>query len=127
MAENAGLRPYAFVLAATDLKSSVSYFVDVLGFQPEWRDGENWQALTRDGVRMMIGHCPDALSPADLGDDSYFAYLLVDDVDILHAEFVDRGAIILHPPTNKAWGRREMAIATPEGHRMMIAQQLLSV
>ena len=90
------------------------------------RNGET-EKIGSDGVRMMIGHCPDALSPADLGDHSYFAYLLVDDVDILHAEFVDRGAIILHPPTNKAWGRREMAIATPEGHRMMIAQQLLSV
>lgn len=127
VAENVGLQPYAFVLAVPDLRSSVSYFVDVLGFQPEWRDGENWQALTRDGVRMMIGHCPDALPPADLGDHSYFAYLLVDDVDVLHAEFVGRGAIILHPPTDKPWGKREMAIATPEGHRMMIGQQLLSV
>jgi hypothetical protein len=87
MAENAGLRPYAFVLAVSNLRSNVGYFIDALGFQPEWRNGENWQALTRDGVRMMIGHCPDALSPADLGDHSYFAYLLVDDVDVLHAEF----------------------------------------
>ena len=26
------------VLAVTDQKNSVRYFIDVLGFQPEWRD-----------------------------------------------------------------------------------------
>lgn len=63
----------------------------------------------------MIGYCPDAPSPVDLGDHSYFAYLLVDDVDVLYAELADRGAIILRAPTNIPWGKREMAIATPEG------------
>ncbi len=72
----------------------------------------------------MLGRCPDAIKPADLGDHSYFAYLMVDDVDALHAEFMDREAIILHPPTDKPWGQREMAIATPDGHRMMIAQPI---
>jgi uncharacterized glyoxalase superfamily protein PhnB len=59
---------------------------------------------------------------ADLGDHSYFAYLTVDDVDALHAEFVGRGAIILHAASDKPWGQREMAVATPDGHRMMFAQ-----
>jgi uncharacterized glyoxalase superfamily protein PhnB len=46
------------------------------------------------------------------------------DVDALHAEFLQRGAIILHLPTNQPWGKREMAIATPDGHRMMIGQTI---
>ena len=124
MAEADSLRPHAFVLAVPDLDRSVGYFVDVLGFRPEWRDGDNWQSLVRGEVRLMLGHCPDAMRPADLGDHSYFAYLIVDDVDVLHAEFGNRGAIILHAPSDKPWGRREMAIATPDGHRMMIAQAI---
>lgn len=119
-----GLQPYAFVLAVNDLPASARYFIDVLGFELEWRDDDNWQALRCGGVRIMIGHCPDAPRPADLGDHSYFAYLLVDDVDDFHAELAKRRAIILHAPTNRTWGKREMAIATPEGHRMMIGQQL---
>ena len=70
----------------------------------------------------MLHHCPDPMRPADLGNHNYFGYLKVDDVDALHTEFVGRGAIILHPPSDQSWGRREMAIATPDGHRMMIAQ-----
>lgn len=72
----------------------------------------------------MLGRCPDALSPRDIGDHSYFAYILVDDVDALHAEFVGKGALILRAPEDKPWGRREMAIATPDGHRMMFGQSI---
>jgi uncharacterized glyoxalase superfamily protein PhnB len=44
------------------------------------------------------------------------------DVDDLHREFTARGAIVLSQPADKAWGFREMAVATPEGHRMLFAQ-----
>jgi uncharacterized glyoxalase superfamily protein PhnB len=47
-----------------------------------------------------------------------------DDVDALHAEFVRRGAIIQQPPVDRPWGMREMAVATPDGHRMMIGQKI---
>ena len=118
------MRPHAFVLAVPDLDESSRYFVDVLGFQSEWRDGDNWQSLMRGEVRMMLGHCPDALPPHEIGDHSYFAYITVDDVDALHREFDAKGALILRSPESKPWGKREMAVATPEGHRIMFAQSL---
>ena len=124
MTESTGLRPYAFVLAVPDLPRTVSYFENVLSFGLEWGDGTNWQALSRGGVRMMIGHCPDAMPPSETGDHSYFACLHDDDVDALHAEFVQRGAIIRQPPADRPWGMREMAVATPDGHRMMIGQKI---
>jgi hypothetical protein len=43
------------------------------GFQPEWRDGNNWQSLYARRGRIMLGHCPDAPSPDEIGDHSYFA------------------------------------------------------
>jgi catechol 2,3-dioxygenase-like lactoylglutathione lyase family enzyme len=118
------MHPHAYVLAVPDLDRSERYFVDVLGFQPEWRDGDNWQSLVRGEVRVMLGHCPDALSPREIGDHNYFAYLVVDDVDALYAELVGKGGIILHSPESKPWGRREMAMATSDGHRIMFAQSI---
>jgi len=66
---------------------------------------------------MMIGHCPDAMLPAQTGDHSYFSYLHVDfsylhvdDVAALYTEFVQRGAIVRQPPTalgNARDGRRD--------------------
>jgi catechol 2,3-dioxygenase-like lactoylglutathione lyase family enzyme len=116
------LTPHAYVLAVHDLPGSAAYFEDVLGFSRLWNDPGNWETLGRDGVRVMLGRCPDAIAPADLGDHSYFAYIDLDDLDAFHAEIAARGALIRFAPKDQPWGRREMAVATPEGHRMMFAQ-----
>jgi catechol 2,3-dioxygenase-like lactoylglutathione lyase family enzyme len=118
------LRPHAYVLAVNDLDGSVAYFVEVLGFGVEWADGDNWQALRRGDVRLMLGRCPDALPPTKLGDHSYFGFITTRDVDALHAAFKARAALILSPSADKPWGWREMAVATPEGHLMMFAQRI---
>jgi predicted enzyme related to lactoylglutathione lyase len=118
------LLPHAYVLAVRDLAASVDYFVKVLGFSTEWADGDRWQALVRGQVRLMVGHCPDALPPGELGDHGYFGFFATTDVDALHTEFKARGALILAAPADKPWGWREMALSTPEGHRMMFAQQI---
>jgi hypothetical protein len=60
-----------------------------------------WQLATRGAVRIMMGHCPDAMLPSATGDHSYFGYLKVADADTLHDELVGRGAIILQPPADK--------------------------
>ena len=116
------LKPQAYVLAVQDLAGSTAFFVDVLGFAQEWADADNWRGLVRDGVRVNLGRCPDALPVRDLGDHNYFGFFASDDVNALHAEFAARGARILSGPADKPWGWREMAVATPEGHRMMFAQ-----
>jgi catechol 2,3-dioxygenase-like lactoylglutathione lyase family enzyme len=118
------LHPHAYVLAVHDLVGSTAYFRDVLGFVTEWRDEDRWQALRRGQVRVNLGRCPDALSPAELGDHNYFGFFATDDVDLLYAEFIEKGAIVVSAPADKPWGWREMGIATPEGHRMMFAQAI---
>ena len=119
-----GLRPFAFVLAVPDLAASAGYLISALGFETLWQDGDRWHAVRRGDVRVMLGACPDAPHPSVIGDHSYFAYLHVDDVDAFHAEIAGRGAIVLHAPVDRPWGMREMAVATPDGHRMMIGQPL---
>lgn len=125
MSESAvDLRSFSFVLAVPDLERSASYFRDALGFRLEWPEGSDWQLASRDSVRIMMGHCPDALAPSATGDHSYFAYLNTTDANALDEEFLSRGAIILHPPADKPHGMREFLVATPDGHRMMIGQDL---
>ncbi|OZI54183.1 VOC family protein [Bordetella genomosp. 5] len=121
---NSNLRPFSFVLAVPDLERSASYFRDVLGFRLEWPEGTGWQLASRGGVRIMMGHCPDAMAPSETGDHSYFGYLNVDDVDALHDEFLNRGALILQPPIDRPHGMREFVIGTPDGHRFMVGQEL---
>ncbi|MFK3703375.1 VOC family protein [Klebsiella sp. NPDC088457] len=121
---DSGLKPFAFVLAVPDLQKNVDYFRDALGFTAQWPQGADWQLMVRDGVRLMLGHCPDAISPSALGDHSYFAYLNVADVDALHDEWRQNGALILQPPADKPHGMREFLLATPDGHRLMVGQEI---
>lgn len=120
----ADLRSFSFVLAVPDLERSASYFRDALGFRLEWPEGSGWQLVSRGGVRVMMGHCPDAMAPSAMGDHSYFGYLNVENADALHNEFVSRGAIILQPPVDRPHGMREFVVATPDRHRMMFGQDL---
>lgn len=32
----------------------------------------------------------------------------------------------VHPPIDRAWGMREFAVATPDGHRLMVGEILPS-
>lgn len=110
-----------YVLAVHELARTRDWYERVLGCTGEEVDQGNWLFLHLGDVTFMCGCCPDALAPSDLGDHSYFAYLVVDDVDALYARAAREHAEILQVPRDEPWGMREMAVRSVDGHRMMIA------
>jgi catechol 2,3-dioxygenase-like lactoylglutathione lyase family enzyme len=113
-----------FVLAVPNLQRSAAFFRDVLGFEIREIGDPGWRLYVRDGCRIMAGECPDAIPPAQLGDHSYFGYLVVDDVDSLHARVSAAGAEIVKALATQAWGMREFGVRTVDGHRMMFGQEV---
>jgi catechol 2,3-dioxygenase-like lactoylglutathione lyase family enzyme len=113
----------SFVLAVHDLARSTAYWRDVLGWELKFDDPGNWSFMFRDRVGVHLGECKDAIALVDLGDHSYFGYVVMDDVDSYHAEISARGARC-GAPVNKPWGMREMVVRTIDGHRIMFAQEL---
>jgi len=110
-----------FVLAVPDLEKSSTFYRNVLGFTiHELAPG--WLRYERDGCSIMAGECRDALPPRELGDHSYFAYFVVDDLDAMHDRLVAANAEILKPPRAEPWGMRELALRTADGHRIMLGQ-----
>ena len=105
------------VLAVHDLASAAEWFDVVLGAVVTEVPG--WRFCRVGEVTFRLGACPDALPPSELGDHSYIAYIHVDDVDALHDRAVRAGADILKAPTDEHWGRREVALRHPDGHRFM--------
>ena len=116
------LRPYAFVLAVPNLHASAAWFRDVLGFRLLWEEGEDWRLAERDGVRLMLGHCPNEPRPPEIGSHSWFGYIDTDDVAALHAEFTQRGAHCT-APLDQPYGMRELMVTTLDGHRIVFGQQ----
>jgi predicted enzyme related to lactoylglutathione lyase len=113
----------SFVLAVHDLARSTRYWRDVLGFEQLKVDAPGWSFMRRDEVGVNIGECRDAIAPADLGDHSYFAYIVFDDLDTYRDEIAGRGAEVTEPK-NEPWGMREARLKTIDSHRIMLAQQL---
>ncbi|HVS13764.1 MAG TPA: VOC family protein [Thermoanaerobaculia bacterium] len=107
------------ILAVRDLRTATDFFVDVLGLQRDFGDeSDGWSWLSRDNFRVGLGECSDAVPAHELGDHSYVAYVNVDDIDGLYVELVSRGAPIKTAPETKPWGMRELALQTPDGHRL---------
>lgn len=55
------------VLAVNDLETAAAWYRGVLGMREDFT-APGWAFLSRGAFRLMLGHCADALPPAQLGD-----------------------------------------------------------
>ncbi|MEO1507138.1 MAG: VOC family protein [Cyanobacteria bacterium J06633_23] len=113
-----------YVLAVLNLETSANFYRDVLGFTIEDIGDPGWRMYVRDGCRIMAGECPDAIPPQNLGDHSYFAYFVVDDVDTEYDNVIAHDVEIIKPLRDEPWGMREFGLRTVDGHRIMIGKDL---
>ncbi len=104
------LKHPCYVIAVPDLARSAAYYRDVLGFQVHEIGDPGWRFYERDACLILAGECPDALPPAQLGDHSYFAYVLVEDLDSFCAEVTARGARVTEAVTATAGSRRDQEV-----------------
>ena len=113
-----------YVLAVPDLPRSARYYQEVLGFEVYEIEDPGWCFARLGSCMLMLGECPDALPPGELGDHSYFGYWEVPDARAYHAQIVARGAEVIRPPRDEPWGSCEFPLRTIDGHRIMIGSRL---
>lgn len=113
------IRNPRYVIAVHNLEWSARYYRDILGFEVSEIGDPGWRVFARDQCVIMAGECPNAMSPTELGDHSYFAYLEVDNIDELYAAIAGNGATVIKELRTEPWGMRECGIRTIDGHRIM--------
>src|SRR5262245_2771768 len=107
------------ILYVANLAASQRYYRDKLGFKIDWTDGDppDFGAVSRGDTQLfMCERCQ--------GHAGSWLWVFTPDVDRLHAELVDRGAIIRQPPGDKPWGVREMQIADPDGNVLRVGSPI---
>ena len=109
------------VLAVKDLKIETAYYLDKLGFDRDFT-APGWEFLSFGEFKVMLGECADEMTADATGNHSWYAHVLVQNVDELYEEFKSRGASILSPIENKPWGIRDFSVVTPDGHRITFGQ-----
>ncbi len=98
------------ILQVRSLAASFRYYVEVLGFRPDWGDdGESPMAsVSRDGRSLM-------LCQGDQGQPGTWIWIGVEDIGPLFQEYLSRGARLREQPTDYPWAY-EMRVEDPDGH-----------
>lgn len=113
-----------FVIAVHDLQKSAAFYRDVLGFEIHTIPDPGWLFYTSGECTIWAGQCTDALSPAQLGDHSYFAYLEIEDINSFYDSVRAKGAMIAKSLRDEPWGMRECGLVTADGHRIMFGSSI---
>ncbi|MFN2623663.1 MAG: bleomycin resistance protein [Chthoniobacterales bacterium] len=113
------------VIRVSSSIAAQSFYCDKLGFTQTfaYRPDTNiedpcYMGAFREGVLIHISSF-EANGPTGMS-----AAFIVDDVDALHAEFLERAVEIHMPPTNQTWGNREMYLRDPDGNKLAFIQEL---
>lgn len=111
------------VLHVTSSTAAEQYFCGGLGFQrrfayrpDEPRPEPCYMGLERDSVILHVSSFPGD------GVSGGVATFIVDDVDVLHAELIERGVAIDLAPTDQSWDTREMYLLDPDGNSIRFVQ-----
>lgn len=104
------------MIPSYNLKKTVSFFIDVLGFEME-SGGETYYVLQKDGLTLHVQN-----AGADIGEMSF--YLTVDDIEKVWADMKDKvGDLKVRAPFDQQYGMREVHVMVPETKTLMFIGQ----
>ena len=96
------------IFTVKDIRASLAYYVDVLGFKIDWGGDTAFASVSR-------GCCHIMLCEGDQGHPGGWVWIGVGDVGRLFEEYRTKGAKIRHRPTNYEWAY-EMQIEDLDGN-----------
>jgi catechol 2,3-dioxygenase-like lactoylglutathione lyase family enzyme len=126
--ETLRLRAITPSLTVDDLKVSLAFYTDVLGFivGEYWTDDQTGQPR---GAMLKAGACELGLSQDDWkkghdrkkGEGVRFWCETIQDVDALAARVKEAGVALTEEPKDE-WGQRSFSLVDPNGYRLTIAR-----
>src|SRR5688500_4910275 len=106
------------VLAVKDLAVETDYYLEKLGFDRDFTV-PGWEFLSFGDFKVMLGECSEEMTAEATGNHSWYAHVLVENIDAVYEELLGREAKILSPIANQPWGIRDFSVVTPDGHRIV--------
>jgi uncharacterized glyoxalase superfamily protein PhnB len=112
------------VLHVSNSIAAEDFYCKRLGFRTEFayrvddaKSDPCYMGLTRDGVWLHVS------SFSGDGVSGGAVNLIVEDVDALHAELVEKGVRIDTGPVDQTWGSREMYVKDADGNSIRFIEQ----
>ena len=110
------------IFAVRDVKETVAFYRDVLGFQNEWFWGDpvGFGGVSWGDVAVMFNQQPAIAANIEGHEHHYWA----DEIDALYAQHQGRNAPIISPIDNKPWHIREYTVRDPNGYHLRFSGPL---
>jgi uncharacterized glyoxalase superfamily protein PhnB len=112
------------VLHVSNSMAAEDFYCKRLGFRTEFAHRVDdakadpcYMGLTRDGVWLHVS------SFSGDGISGGVVNLIVEDVDALHGELVEKGVRIDTGPVDQTWGTREMYVKDADGNSIRFIEQ----
>jgi catechol 2,3-dioxygenase-like lactoylglutathione lyase family enzyme len=108
------------VIFVANLKASAEFFKDTLGFSIDFLHGKPpfYGSVSRDGacVHLKFVHEPVFIVGAQDREGLITAFIEVENVKTLYAEYVAAGAVFDQKLKKQAWGGRDFVVRDPDGN-----------
>lgn len=125
------IRQIAPQFFTTDIPATLAWYRDKLGFECRgtWQETPNdapvYAIVVRDEHAVHF-RCADPPTPnPDKYDDELLdAYLSVDDIDALHAEYAAKGVEFTRGLGNTPWGSREFVVKDCDGRLLAFGSRV---
>lgn len=113
-----------------DVALSAAYYKDVLGFDVEYAAGDppQFAICSRDDLAIMFRRvaAPELIRPNESQGGTWDAFFWVDDAIALHAELVERGAVVVYGPVfQESYDMQEFAVRDRDGHVLGFGQAVV--
>jgi catechol 2,3-dioxygenase-like lactoylglutathione lyase family enzyme len=106
------------ILRVSDMRTSLRYYVEVLGFRNADWGSDDFTCLTRDGAAIY-------LCRGDQGCAGTWAWIGVEDARAVYQEYQASGAKIRQRPINHPWAL-EIQVEDPDGHVLRFGSEPLT-
>ncbi len=121
------IRQIAPQFFTTDLRGTVAYYKDKLGFEcvGTWQDPPVYAIVAREQHAIHF-RCaaPPTANPEKYTDELLDAYFYVDDADALYAEYAAKGVEFRRELANTPWRSREFVVKDCDGRLLAFGANL---
>ena len=109
-------------LPVKNLKQTLDFYRDTLGFYEEWTWGEKDGGIRRDDMRLLFGEDPDFINAVNNEKNRLPLMWFVDNIDEIFSEFRGRNIEIADTLRTHSYGLREFAFIDINGYYIRVAE-----
>lgn len=109
-------------LPVKNLRQTLDFYRDILGFYEEWTWGNKDGGIRRDEMRLLFGEDPGFTDVINNQNNRLPLMWFVESIEEIYSEFKERSIEIVSPLKEFPYGLREFAFIDINGYYIRVAE-----